>query len=220
MEAFQATQERDLTQKLGFAGTFDKYKPSKILCTFLKLVLIGPHNLDRDRTTQVETVVEVAARIVSQNVKSDRQIQYHQRNPDSLFYSRLETPLNTGLRLYFHHVSRSKKLKNFLADLNLGVNYQKIVNVKKGIVQGVLQKKEENGGVFVTCTLDKDRPIFFEIDNVDLKIDTPDGERQLHATGTAVYQHKLVKQKVYENLKPELKRISGRSVKSFITPMI
>ena len=34
-----------------FAGTFNKYKPSKIICTFLKWVLIGPHNLDRDRTT-------------------------------------------------------------------------------------------------------------------------------------------------------------------------
>ena len=57
-----------------FAGTFDKYKPSKILCTFLKWVLIGPHNLDRDRTTQVEMVVEVAAQVVSQNMKSNRQI--------------------------------------------------------------------------------------------------------------------------------------------------
>ena len=43
---------------------------------FLKWVLIGSHNLDRDRTTQME-VVEVAAKIVSQSVKSNRQIQYH-----------------------------------------------------------------------------------------------------------------------------------------------
>ena len=113
-------------------------------------------------------------------------MQYHKRNPDSLFYSRLETPLNIGLGLYFYHVSQSKKLINILADLNLGVNYQKIVNVKKGIVQAILQKKEENG-VFVPCTLDKDRPIFFAIANVDVKIDTPDGKRQLHGTATAVY---------------------------------
>ena len=49
-------------------------------------------------------------------------------------------------------------------DLNLGVNYQKIVNVKKIIVQEYLQKKEKNGGVFVPCTLDKDGPILFAID--------------------------------------------------------
>ena len=68
-------------------------------------MLIGPHNLDRDRTTQMETVVEVAVQIVSQNVKSFRQIQYHQRNPDSLICTRLETPLNIGLGLYLYHVS-------------------------------------------------------------------------------------------------------------------
>ena len=45
-----------------------------------------------------------------------------------------------------------------------------------------------------------------------MKIDTPDGKRQLHETVTAFYQHKSVKQNVYENLKPELKRISGRRV--------
>ena len=61
-----------LSKNWRFAGTFDKYKLLKIQCTFLKWVLIGPHNLDRDRTTQMETVVEVAAQIVSQNVKSDR----------------------------------------------------------------------------------------------------------------------------------------------------
>ena len=66
-----------LSRNWEFTGTFDKYKPSKILCTFLKWVLIGPHNLHRDRATQVEMVAEVAAEIISQNVKSDRQIQYH-----------------------------------------------------------------------------------------------------------------------------------------------
>ena len=49
-------------------------------------------------------------------------------------------------------------------DLNLGVNYQKIVNVKEIIVQEFVQKKEKNGGVFVPCTLDKDGPILFAID--------------------------------------------------------
>ena len=63
-----------LSKNSEFAGTFDKYKPSKILRIFLKWVLIGPNNLDRDRTTQMETMVEAVAQIVSQSVKSDRQI--------------------------------------------------------------------------------------------------------------------------------------------------
>ena len=67
-------------------------------------------------------------------------------------------------------------------------------------------------GVFVPCTLDENHPIFLAINNVDLKIDTPDGKRLQHGTGTAVYQHKSVKQKVCENLKLVLKQISGRRV--------
>ena len=33
-------------------------------------------------------------------------------------------------------------------------------------------------------------PIYFAIDNTDLKIDTPGGWNQLHWTGIAVYQKK------------------------------
>ena len=58
--------------------------------------------------------------------------------------------------------------------------------------------KRKNGGVFVPCNLDKDHPIFFAIDKVDLKIDTPDRKRQPHETGTAVSQHKSVKQELCE----------------------
>ena len=36
-----------LSKKWEFAGTFDKYKPSKRLCMFLKWVLIGRHISDR-----------------------------------------------------------------------------------------------------------------------------------------------------------------------------
>ena len=79
-------------------------------------------------------------------------------------------------------------------------------------MQAVLQKIKENGGVFVLCCLDKDRSIFFAIDNVDLKITATDGKRRQYGTGTAFYQHKSVEQKGHENLKPELKQISGRRV--------
>ena len=79
-------------------------------------------------------------------------------------------------------------------------------------MQPVLQKDKKNAGVFVSWTLDRDCPIFSAINNVGLKIDTTDGKRQLHGAGISVYYHKSVKQKVCENLKPELKQISGRKV--------
>ena len=97
-----------------------------------------------------------------------------------------------------YYAYRSKKLVNFISDLNLGANYQKIVNIKKEIVQAVLEKKKENNGVFIPSTLKEDQPIYFAIENVDLKIDTPDGKGQFHGTGTVAYQKKTVKQQVWE----------------------
>ena len=49
------------------------------------------------------------------------------------------------------------------------------------------QKKNENGG-FILSTLERNKPIYFAIDNVDLAVDTSDGKNQLHGTGTVVYQ--------------------------------
>ena len=43
----------------------------------------------------------------------------------------------------------------------------------------------------MATNIKKNNPIYFAINNVDLKIDTCDGKRQLHGTGTAVYWQKL-----------------------------
>ena len=45
--------------------------------------------------------------------------------------------------------------------------------------------------VFIPVNISVDRPITFAIDNIDLKIDTPDGKHQLHGTATVVYQQKF-----------------------------
>ena len=94
----------------------------------------------------------------------------------------------------------SKKLVNFLFGLNLGTNYQKVIIIKKDIVEAVLERKKANNGVFIPSTLKEDQPIYFAIDNVDLKIDTPDGKGQFHGTGTVVYQKKNVEQHVWATL--------------------
>ena len=93
-----------------------------------------------------------------------------------------------------------KKLVNFLSDLNLGATYQKVINIKKDIVQAVLERKKANNGVFIPSTLKEGQPIYFAIDNVDLKTDAPDGKGQHHGTGIVVYQKKNVEQQVWATL--------------------
>ena len=131
-----------LAERWEFHGDFESYKPPHLLFTFLKWVLIGPHNSDDGRTKQIESIIEVTTEVVSQNMKSNRQTQYYQQNLKSFLYNKIETPLNIGLGLYMYHVSRSKKLVNFLFGLNLGANYQKVINIKKDIVQAVLERKK------------------------------------------------------------------------------
>ena len=89
--------------------------------------------------------------------------------------------------------SHSKKLINFLSDLNVGANYHKITNIKKSIVDAVLAKRTENNGVFIPSAISEENPVFFATDNVDLAFDTPFGKRQPHGTGTVVYQQRTNK---------------------------
>ena len=159
-----------LAERWEFDGDFESYKPPHLLFTFLKWVLIDPHNSDDGRTKQIESITEVTTKVVSQNMRSNRQTQYHQQNTESFLYNKIETPSNIGLGLYMYHVSRSKKLVNFFSDLNLGTNYQKVIGIKKDIVQVVIERKKANNGVFIPSTLKEGQRIYFDIDNVDLKI--------------------------------------------------
>ena len=42
----------------------------------------------------------------------------------------IETPLNVGLGMVVHQKTRSKELVETLADLNLPINYDKVINIK------------------------------------------------------------------------------------------
>ena len=76
-----------LARNWEFNGNFESYTPPHLLSTFLKWVLIGPHNTDTDGTQQLENIIEVTTEVVSQNVKSNRQTQYHIQKPESLMYT-------------------------------------------------------------------------------------------------------------------------------------
>ena len=88
--------------------------------------------------------------------------------------------------IYIYHATRSKKLLNFLSDLNIRIKYKKVINIKD-VAQAVLKQKEEDNGVFIPPNLKRDEAVFFAIDNFDLAMDTSDGQKQLRGTGTVAY---------------------------------
>ena len=73
-------------------------------------------------------------------------------------------------------------------DLNVSISYDKIIDIKKDIPANIIESSKENEGIFVPSSLVNNEPMFFAIDNTDLKIDTVDGNDQLHGTAIAVYQ--------------------------------
>ena len=87
-----------------------------------------------------------------------------------------------------HQKTRSKNLCNFLSDLNLSVNYDKVCNIKSNLAKSVIKRTKENGDVYKHSSILEGNPVFFAIDNSDLQIDTPDGKGQLLATATTIYQ--------------------------------
>ena len=70
--------------------------------------------------------------------------------------SALETPLIVAVGLYIYHATRSKKLVNFLLDLDISTNYKKVINMLKDLAQAVLKQKEEDNGVFIPSNLKRD----------------------------------------------------------------
>ena len=157
----------------------------------MKWILLCPTNdfdNNANRKLVVVNLIKKTTQFVSQNIKTSRQSQYHIETSSKTFYSKIETPLNVELRLYVYHITRSKKLINVLSDLNVGVSYHKITYIKNSIVDAALAKRTENNVIFIPSTINKENPAFFAMDNVDLTIHTPDDKRQLHGTGTVVYQ--------------------------------
>ena len=179
--------------KWKFEGNLNNYNQPPLLTAILKWIIFGPSEINKDNQDNVPKIIKLSSiitQLVVQNMRTSRQTNYQLNNENASTYNKIETPLNVGIGLYVHHQTRSKKLVNFLSDLNIGINYYKVLDIKKDIAIAILDKQEANGGVFVPSSLSNNKPLFFAIDNTDLSIDTPDGKKQLHGTAIAVFQQK------------------------------
>ena len=72
----------------------------------------------------------------------------------------------------------------------MSIEYNRILRAEAQIKRGVLQRIEQNGGVYLPPDAVPGRRVFFAIDNIDFAEDTPDGKRNLHGTAMAIYQKK------------------------------
>ena len=68
---------------------------------------------------------------------------------------------------------------------------------------------KDNNGTYIPPTIRKSSPVYFAIDNIDFRNDTPDGKNEFHGIGQVVYQ-----QSIDEHHQSALK-ISREHTKSF-----
>ena len=135
----------------------------------------------------MEDLVGNVTQLVAQNLKTDRQINYKQQNRS---YNKIETPLSIRISMFIYHNTRSKKLINFISDLNIGVNYKKVISIKKAMDSSIQKQRNKRNGVFIPTGFIPGKTDFFAIDNIDIKFDTQDRKNQLHGRVIAAYREK------------------------------
>lgn len=99
-----------------------------------------------------------------------------------------EMPQQLAVGIAIHQAIRSKEIINFLHGFGMSVEYNRILRVEAQIEKVVLQRMEQNGGVYLPPDVVLGRRVFFAADNVDFSEDTPDGKHTLHGTALAIYQ--------------------------------
>ena len=177
-----------------FEGSMDNFTPPPLLSSLIKWILVGPNESfeGEKRVDGIERLISTVTQTIVQSVKSKRQVQYQPISQNTEMHSKKETPLNVGIGLYLHQVTRSKKLLDMMSGLNLSINYDKVQSIKTAVANTVMEKKQQRNGVFVPSILSEDQPIFFAIDNSDMQIDTVNGKDQLHGTAIAVFQQQIL----------------------------
>ena len=176
-----------------FVGTYNDFENPPILHTSLKWILLGTSNHVENETRRkgIDRSISVARQYIIQSTKTSRQVNYKpQKNVTlnrEISYT-AGTPLNVGTGIYVHPKTRCRALINFMSDLNIFIDCGKLLNIKSQLADSILTEINNNDGVFIPKSISKDLPIYFAIDNIDLKIDTPGGRNQLHGTTIAVHQ--------------------------------
>ena len=112
-------------KKWQFKDTFNGFTIPQSLKSILHWVITGPkHEVDRAgrKKDEIDRSVNMVAEIIMNLIKTDRQVNYQSRKGDDGQYCNVnETPFTVGLGLHVHKTTRSKKLVNFLSNINLSL---------------------------------------------------------------------------------------------------
>lgn len=72
--------------------------------------------------------------------------------------------------------------------MNMSISRNQLARIEQDVADAVRKKIQDNGGLFIPSCITPFKNVFFAIDNMDLQIDTPDGQWQLNGTAMAIFQ--------------------------------
>ena len=182
-------------QQWKFTGDFEGFHIPQSLESLLHWIITGPQevlDMSQRKNSSVDTSARNIGQIIIQSTKTKRQVNYRSSNAsNNVGHSNTtETPFSVGLALHIHKETRSKKLIECLSELNLSINYKKLVKIQTEIANSVAAQIHYNNGVYIPPNITTGRRLHFAIDNTDFKNDTPDGKSEFHGTGAIVFQKK------------------------------
>ena len=136
---------------------------------------------------QLHASCTIISQSIMQEFKTRRQVMFKASSAQSTFHQMVESPYAVGLSLYMYHNFRSQKAVSLLNRCGAGVSYDRVTKICNNIASITSQNIKEYG-VYVPPGLMKNTRIRASLDNIDKKVDTPDGKRSFHGTAIGVYQ--------------------------------
>ena len=175
-----------------FTGTLEDASGDIVpeeLYRFCIWLIQGPKT-DRLRKEKTEDVKKRAVSLSQTAISMCLTERQSNNNKSKTLRLSREMPQQLAVGLAIHQLTRSKELVNMLHGFGMAVEYNRVMRVEAQIEATVLERMEQNGGVYLPPDIVKGRHVFFAIDNVDFAEDTYDGQRTLHGTAMAIYQKK------------------------------
>jgi len=178
------------SKKWDFTGSLDNITDEQLpkeLYSFFRWVIQGPKatlNAEEKSLEVHKRAVSLSQSTISMTL-SERQAQ---NKKSEILKVTKEMPQQLAVGLAVHQAFRCKEIVNMLHGFGMSVEYNRLLRVEAQIEKSVLQRIEQNGGVYLPPDIVIGRHVFFAIDNVDFAEDTYDGKRTLHGAAMAIYQ--------------------------------
>lgn len=161
--------------------------PAKLV-TMMRWIVQGAQTATTDtRAKELNNTCHILSYSIVQACKTKRQMSLTPKSTTSEFRCMFESPYSVGLSLYMYHNFRSQTAITLLNSAGVGVTYDRVQRICNSIAISVCKNMREYG-VYVPPGLLKNKTIRASMDNIDKKVDTPDGKHSFHGMAIGVYQ--------------------------------